>query len=114
MAAAGCGTSPGRHYLHGFRLEGAELRQVLSWRVAASGMGPSADLVSVTATPSARKGEGEFLDLTFAWTRANCPFDEGAGHYVCKDRKPIGAELLRFDGRTYRLAGARVHVDFFD
>jgi hypothetical protein len=113
-AAHSCGTSPGRHFVHGFRLQGSELRRVLSWRTAASGMGPGADLVSVTATPVPRKGKGDLFDLAFPWTRAPCPFDEGAGDYVCKGGKPIGTELLRFDGTTYRLAGARAHVDFFD
>ncbi len=61
-----------------------------------------------------RKGKGDLVDLAFSWTRAPCPYDDSAGHYVCKAGKPIGTELLRFDGRTYRLAGPRVRVELFD
>lgn len=113
-AAHACGTSPGRHYLHAFRLQGSELRQVLRHRASASGMDVNANLVRVAATPTPRKGKGEFFDIVLSWTRAPCPFDDAAGDYVCKAPAPIGTEILRFDGRTYRLAGAPLRLELFD
>jgi hypothetical protein len=113
-ASHSCGTSPGRHYLHAFRLQGSELRQVLHHRASASGMGVDANLVRVAAAPAPRKGKGDLFDIAFPWTRAPCPFDDAAGDYVCKAPTPIGTEVLRFDGRAYRLIGPRLRLELFD
>jgi hypothetical protein len=77
-------------------------------------MGVDANLVRVAAAPAPRKGKGEFFVIVFSLTRAPCPFDYAAGDYVCKAAVPVGTEPLRFDGRTYRLAGAPLRLELFD
>jgi hypothetical protein len=113
-AVHAAGTAPARHVLHGFRLVGPELRRVLRWRSAASGLGAGDQHVTVSALPTPTRGPKPLADLRFPWRRRVCPFDPEDSPSDCPESKLIGIETLRFDGQTYRLLGPRVRVEFLD
>ena len=106
-----CGTAPLRKVLHGFTAAQGVLKPVLSWRVGARGSTRVADISEVSAVVSNEEQPGGAFDLLFSWRRADCPFDDKAGEYVCAQPQPYGTERLRFDGSSYKLRGPEAKLE---